>query len=313
MAWSQTLEAFDLLDSARASGERVAEALRSRGAECQVVQVTGEKGSTDFVRVAFPGTRGRSTGGDARTLGIIGRLGGIGARPDRIGLVSDADGAITAVACALKLAEMRREGDPLPGDVIVATHICPRAVIMQIAPVAMMNSPVDIATMNAHEVDPSMEAILSVDTTRGNRVINHKGIAITLPVKEGYILRAGECLLDIYQWVTGLAPVIVPLATQDITPYGTGLRHINSIVQPSTATAAPVVGLALTAEVPVPGAASGASQAADIETAVRFCLEVAKAYGEGICEFYDRKEFDELLMRYGPMRRLQTPGQEAPA
>ncbi len=313
MAWSQTLEAYNLLDSARASGERVAEAIRSRGAECQVTTVGGDKGSTDFVRVVFQGTKGRSAGGDARTLGIIGRLGGIGARPDRIGLVSDADGAITAVACALKLAEMRREGDPLPGDVIVATHICPRAVIMQIAPVAMMNSPVDIAAMNAHEVDPAMEAILSVDTTRGNRVVNHKGIAMTLPVKEGYILRASESVLDIYQWVTGLAPVIVPLATQDITPYGSGLRHINSIVQPSTATAAPVVGVALTAEVPVPGAASGASQAADIETAVRFCLEVAKAYGGGSCEFYDRKEFDELVARYGPMRRLQTLGQEASA
>lgn len=313
MAWSQTLEAYDLLDSAHASGMRVAEALRSRGAECQVLEVVGEKGSTDFIRVAFPGTRGRSAGGDARTLGIIGRLGGLGARPDRIGLVSDADGAITAVACALKMAEMRREGDPLPGDVTIATHICPRAVILQIAPVAMMDAPVDIATMNAHEVDPAMEAILSVDTTRGNRVVNHKGIAITLPVKEGYVLRASESLLDIYQWVTGLAPVIVPLSTQDITPYGTGLRHINSIVQPSTATVAPVVGVALTAEVPVPGAASGASQATDIETAVRFCLETAKAYGGGSCEFYDRKEFDELLVRYGPMRHLQTLGQGNPA
>ncbi len=310
MAWSQTLEAYDLLDSAQTSGERVREALRRRGAECQVTTISGAKGSTDFIRVVFPGTRGRAGGGSARTLGIIGRLGGIGARPDRVGLVSDADGAITAVACALKMAEMRRQGDQLPGDVIVATHVCPCAVIMQIAPVAMMNSPVDISTMNAHEVDPAMEAILSVDTTRGNRVVNHKGIAITLPVKEGYILRASDALLDIYQWVTGIPPVIVPLATQDITPYGTGLRHINSIVQPSTATSAPVVGVALTAQVPVPGAASGASQCADIETAVRFCLEVAKAYGAGACEFCDQKEFDELAARYGSMRNLQTLGQE---
>lgn len=313
MAWSQTLEAYDLLDSPRASGERVAGAIRRRGMECEVVTVTGDKGSTDFVRAVFPGSRGRRSGGDARTLGIIGRLGGIGARPVRIGLVSDADGAITAVACALKLAEMHREGEPLVGDVIVATHICPRAIVVPSTPVPMMNSPVDIATMNAHEVDPAMEAILSVDTTRGNRVINHKGIAITLPVKEGYILRASESLLDIYQWVTGRAPVIVPLATQDLTPYGTGLRHINSIVQPSTATHAPVVGVALTAEVAVPGAASGASQSADIETAVRFCLEVAKAYGDGSCEFYDHQEFEELASRYGSMCHLQTLGERVPS
>jgi len=312
MAWTQTLEAWDLLDSARASGERVAAVLRARGAECRVTTTTGERGSTDFIRAVFPGLRGRTAGGEARTLGLIGRLGGIGARPDRIGLVSDADGAITAIACALKVADMRREGDPLPGDVIVATHVCPRAFIHQTPTVPMMMSPVDIATMNTHEVDPGMEAILSVDTTRGNRVVNHKGIAISLPVKEGYILRAMDAMLDIYQWVTGIPPVIVPLATQDITPYGTGLRHINSILQPSTATAAPVVAVALTAEVPVPGSATGASQAGDIETAVRFCLEVAKAYGAGTCDFYDQKEFDELLGRFGPMRHLQTHGQAVP-
>jgi hypothetical protein len=308
MAWTQTLEAWELLDSAHASGERVAARLRDRGAQCQVTAITGERGATDFVRVFFPGTRGASSGGPARTLGIIGRLGGIGARPDRLGLVSDADGAVTAVACALKVADMRREGDPLPGDLIVATHICPRAFIQQTPTVPMMMSPVDIGTMNAHEVDPAMDAVLSIDTTRGNRVINHKGVAITLPVKEGYILRAHDSMLDILQWVTGLPPVIVPLATQDITPYGTGLRHINSIVQPSVATSAPVIGVALTAVVAVPGAATGASHAADCETAVRFCLEVAKAYGDGACEFYDHKEYEELVARYGPMRHLQTLG-----
>lgn len=308
MAWTQTLEAWDLLDSAHATGDRVAGVLRARGAECRVTTITGEGGSTDFVKFSFAGARGRAAGGTARTMGIIGRLGGIGARPDRIGLVSDADGAITAVACALKVADMIREGDPLPGDLVIGTHICPRAFIRQTPTVPMMMSPVDIATMNAHEIDPAMEAILSVDTTRGNRVINHKGMAITLPVKEGYILRAPDSLLDILQWVTGIPPVIVPLATQDTTPYGTGLRHINSILQPSVATSAPVVGVALTAAVAVPGSATGASHAHDVEMAVRFCLEVTKAYGDGTCEFYDQSEFDELVARYGSMRHLQTLG-----
>jgi hypothetical protein len=313
MAWTQTVEAWDLLDSAHATGARVAAALHARGAECQVTTIAGERGSTDFIRTVFPGARGRSSGGAARSLGIIGRLGGIGARPDRMGLVSDADSAIVAVACALKAADMRKEGDPLPGDLIVATHVCPRAIIHQTPVVPMMMSPVDIATMNRHEVDPSMEAILSIDTTRGNRLVNHKGIAISLPVKEGYVLRAMDAMLDIFQWVTGIPPVIIPLATQDITPYGTGLRHINSILQPSVATAAPVIGVALTAEVPVPGSASGASQIIDIETAVRFCLEVAKAYGQGSCDFYDQNEFDELVRRYGPMRHLQTLGPQGSA
>lgn len=309
MALTQTQEAWDLLDSAKVTGERVATVLRARGADCQVTTITGERGATDFIRVLFPGARGKSQKGDTRTLGIIGRLGGIGARPDRLGLVSDADGAITAVACALKIADMRREGDTLPGDVIVATHICPRAFVHETPTVPMMMSPVDIATMNRYEVDPAMDAILSIDTTRGNRVVNHRGMAISLPVKDGYILRIPDALLDVYQWVTGIPPVILPLSTQDITPYGTGLRHINSILQPSVATSAPVVGVALTAVVPVPGSATGASQVTDIETATRFCLEVAKVYGGGTCEFYDQKEYEELIARYGPMRHLQTHGQ----
>lgn len=308
MALKQTLDALELLDSAHASGERAVAALRARGLDATTATIQGERGTTDVVRVAIPGARGRTGGGGAPTLGIIGRLGGVGARPQRIGLVSDADGAVVALACAFKAADMRREGDALPGDLLIATHVCPRAFIRETPTVPMMASPVDVATMNRHEVDPAMDAILSVDTTRGNRLVNHRGIAITPPVKEGYILRVPEGLLDLYQWVTGRAPVIVPLATQDITPYGTGLRHINSIVQPSVATGAPVVGVALTAEVAVPGSATGASPPGDLETAVRFCLEVAKAYGAGELALYDRDEYAELVSRYGPMRHLQTLG-----
>ncbi|MGO0916215.1 DUF1177 family protein, partial [Clostridioides difficile] len=42
----------------------------------------------------IPGKNGKLKGGDAPTLGILGRLGGIGARPEVIGFVSDGDGAL---------------------------------------------------------------------------------------------------------------------------------------------------------------------------------------------------------------------------
>ena len=61
-------------------------------------------------------------------LGVIGRLVGLGARPEYIGLVSDADGAIVALATAYKIAELKSRGEALPGDVIVSTHICPCAI-----------------------------------------------------------------------------------------------------------------------------------------------------------------------------------------
>lgn len=309
MSLSAVLQALDLLDAATISGAEVAAAIRAAGVtDVEVERFTGKQGSTDFVRVTVPGTAGRRAGGQAPTLGIVGRLGGIGARPEKIGLVSDGDGAVTAVACALKLARMAQKGDRLPGDVLISTHICPNAPTVAHPVVTMMNSPVDMATLNAQEVRPEMDAILSVDTTRGNRVINHRGIAISATVREGWILRVSEDLLTILQQVTGRMPVVFPLTMQDITPYGNGLVHLNSILQPSTATQAPVVGVALTAEVPVPGSATGASQPADIELAVRFCLEVAKAFGRGQCRFQDADEWGTIQRRYGSMRLLQTPG-----
>jgi hypothetical protein len=307
MALKQTIEAYELLDAATVTGEAVTAVLRERGLEPQVRRVEGERGATDFIRLLVPGTRGRAAAGEAPTLGIVGRLGGVGARPSRIGLVSDADGAITAVAAALKLADMREAGDGLPGDVIITTHICPSAPTRPHHPVPFMDSPVEIGTLVRLETDPAMEAILSVDTTRGNRVVNVRGIAISPTIKEGYILRISEDLLDLLQAVTGRPPVVFPVTTQDVTPYGNEIHHLNSILQPSTVTMAPVVGIALTAEVAVPGPATGASQVTDIEQAVRFCIEVAKGYGAGTCRFYDPAEFSRLQELYGPMRHLQAP------
>lgn len=309
MSLSAVLAALDLLDAAHVTGHVVAEALHAAGLETiEVTKLTGPRGTTDAVRIVIPGSEGRSAGGTAPTLGIVGRLGGIGARPEQIGLVSDADGAVTAVACALKLARMRSQGDVLPGDVVVATNICPHAPTRPAEPVPFMANPVEQATLNREEVSPDMEAILSIDTTRGNRVVNRRGFAISPTVKAGWILRVSEDLLDIQQIVTGRPPVVFPLSMQDITPYGNGLYHLNSILQPSTATEAPVVGVALTAEVAVPGSATGASQPTDIEQAVRFALEVAKAFGRGRCRFYDSEEWEQIQRRYGPMTHLQTPG-----
>jgi len=308
VALKQSIEAYELLDSATVNGETVAAALRDRGLHVEVTPVRGEKGTTDFVRALLAGTAGKQAGGRAPTLGIVGRLGGIGARPTAIGLVSDADGAITAIACALRLGDMAAAGDRLPGDVWIATHICPDAPTQPHDPVPFMDSPVDIATMNRHEVSPDMDAILSVDTTRGNLVINRRGFAISPTVKSGYILKVSPDLLRVMSIVTGQAPVVLPITTQDITPYGNGIDHLNSIMQPATATQAPVVGVALTAETAVPGCASGASQVADIEMAARFCLEAAKAFGRGELTFYDVEEFERLVALYGSMEHLQTMG-----
>jgi hypothetical protein len=86
MPLKAVLESLDLLDAATVTGPEVAAAVRAAGVtDVEVKRITGKEGSTDFVRCVVPGTRGRRAGGAAPTLGIVGRLGGIGARQRRSG------------------------------------------------------------------------------------------------------------------------------------------------------------------------------------------------------------------------------------
>lgn len=307
MSLSHTLKAFEALDSAYATGKAVLDLLapHDRSIRASVETIQGPRGKTDFVRVVVPGTAGKQKGGTAPTLGIVGRLGGVGARPSRIGLVSDGDGAVAAVAAALKLASMAEQGDALPGDVIISTHICADAPTRPHQPVDFMDSPVDTETLNAHEVTPDMDAVLSIDTTKGNRILNHKGYALSPTVKQGYILRVSEDLVRIMEMTSGRPAVTFPITTQDITPYGNDVYHINSILQPSIATEAPTVGVAISTVTAVPGCGTGASDEADIAAVVRFVVEVAKEFGRGTCRFHDQAEYDRLVSLYGSMAHLQ--------
>jgi hypothetical protein len=225
-----------------------------------------------------------------------------------VGFVSDGDGALAALSIAAKLLDMGKKGDRLAGDVFISTQICPNAPTAPHEPVPFMGCPVDMAQVNREEVSPELDAILSIDTTKGNRIINHRGFAISPTVKSGWILRVSEPLLDIMERTTGLLPQVFPLTMQDITPYGNDAHHLNSILQPATATAAPVVGVAITTVSVVPGCATGASHFQDVEEAARFALEVAKEFGKGNAPFYDRAEFENLTRRYGTMEALQTLG-----
>jgi len=310
MLIKEIIALYDVLDSSFVDGEKVAAYLKTIRADADILTypLHGPKGKTDMIKIRIPGINGKSKGGNAPTIGLLGRLGGLGARPELTGFVSDGDGALVALAIAAKLLDMNNKGDFLKGDVIVSTHICPDAPTRPHKPVPFMDSPVEMAQVNKEEVDDGLDAILSVDTTKGNRIINHRGFAISPTVKDGYILRVSDDLLDIMQTTTGLMPKVFAITTQDITPYGNDVYHLNSIMQPCTATAAPVVGVAITTETAVAGCATGATHFTDLEESARFMLEVAKAYGEGKCHFYDEKEYEHLNTLYGSMAYLKTMG-----
>lgn len=309
MLLKQLMEIYDEVDRSNTSGERVKKVFTERGWQLvNVKRIFGEKGHTDFISIVIPGKNGKVNGGNAPTLGIIGRLGGIGARPSVIGFVSDGDGAAAALTAALKLVDMSLSGDILDGDVIVTTHICPNAPTEKHFPVYFMGSPVDMDQMNKLEVLEDMDAIVTIDTTKGNEIINHKGISISPTVKEGYILPVSYDLIQIVKRVTGVKPNIFPLSIQDITPYSNDLSHINSILQPSTATSSPVIGAAITTEESVAGCATGASHFVDVELAARFAVEVAKDFTSNKCSFYDEENYKCLLKLYGDNKIFQTTG-----
>lgn len=268
-------------------------------------EVKGKKGKTEFIKITIKGKNGKSKGGIAPTLGIIGRLGGIGARPNVIGFVSDGDGALSTLSIALRLVKMTINGDRFEGDIIIATHVCTTAPTLPHDPVPFMGSPVELSTMNKYEVDPNMDAILSIDTSRGNKIINHVGYAISPTVKEGYILRISDDLLSLMEQTTGKLPVTFPITMQDITPYGNGLYHFNSIMQPAVATESPVVGIAITGEVPIAGCATGVTNPGQIDSVGRFVIEIAQRFGQNKCDFYDKKEFSLIVKKYGRMNKFQ--------
>jgi len=297
------LDVIKILDKPRVTKDELRELLqRSNRVTLYFKEIKGDKGSTLFIKGIVKGE------GKGLTLGVIGRLGGVGARPKLLGLVSDADGAIVALSVLYKLAEMAEYGDVLKGDVIVATHVTTHAPVKPYKPVPMMDSPVDIFKLLKEEVDERMQAILSIDSTKANKVINYTGFAITHVIKEGWILKVSDEILDIYTRVTGEPPVIVPLTMQDVLPFSTKIYHINSIIQPWIYTTAPVIGVAVTTRMPVPGSATGVTNVFALDQAARFVLEVAKDFTAERIKFYDEKDWETIIKVHGSIREIMRRG-----
>lgn len=306
MLLKEVLEIYDLLDRPGKPAKLVKYLFKDLNAKVQIKEVKGKKGTTDFIKIIVPGKKGKSIKGNMPTLGVVGRLGGVGARPEVLGMVSDGDGALTALSTALRLARMNTNGDVFEGDVMITTHICTTAPTRAHNPVPFMDSPVSLGIMNKQEVSDEMDAILSIDTSRGNRIINTTSYAISPPVKEGWILRISEDLLDVMQYTTGEMPYVLPITMQDITPYENGVFHFNSIMLPATTTEAPVVGVAITSKTPVPGCYTGVSNAHQIDKVGRFVIEVAQHFTANKLSFYDNKDFATLKKLYGKMSHLYT-------
>ena len=105
-----------------------------------------------------------------------------------------------------------------------------------------MNSPVETWQVNKEEVTDDLDAVLVVDTVAREKQDHQSpsGFRDLPTVCQGY-LRVSEDLLDVMQMTTGKLPYVFALTQQDITPYGNGIFHLNSILQPHDSDKAPVV------------------------------------------------------------------------
>ena len=119
----ETLDVLDFLDDARNAADSFAALLPDGDHSIEITPFESDLGRTDFIKILFPGSTGKSGGGSAPTTGIIGSNGGLRLPGDYPGLASDADGCIVGLACALRLARMRQRDQQLAGDVLVSTHI----------------------------------------------------------------------------------------------------------------------------------------------------------------------------------------------
>src|SRR5699024_11695740 len=95
-----------MLDKPDANGNDIKFLFEKYNKDIEVKKLTNETGSTDYVTIKIQGNNGKSAGGTAKTLGIVGRLGGLGARPEINGFVSDGVGALAVLSLVLKLLEM---------------------------------------------------------------------------------------------------------------------------------------------------------------------------------------------------------------
>ncbi len=292
--------AYEILNRHDASSDSVLSLLRSHGlTNVSVKRVEVNDVYSDFIRILIPGVSGKTYGMSSPTIGVVGRLSGIKMENLPLSLVSDADGAIAAIALALRLAALHGSNEGPLGDVIITTQIALQSSAKIHLPAALTSSPIDTRVACMHEVDPDMDAVISIAVCRATRWVNADGIAVTPTVKDGYILPPCDSLLNILETVTGRLPVVFPLTTYDITPIDNGLYHVNSIIQPSLATGSPVIGVALTSVNLVPGITLRHNDLSDVGLATRFTLEVVFGFTSGSLQFYDAQELRQAKAKYG--------------
>ncbi|QKR00204.1 DUF1177 domain-containing protein [Metallosphaera tengchongensis] len=248
-------------------------------------------------------------GGGKERVRVIGRLGAIQMRKVNKGLVSDADGAVVSLALLMELVKLMEKGIKLDVEVSIVTNLSTDAKLVPHKPFDFMVPPVGLDDALKIEVDEETSLVLSVDSTKGNKIAKYDDFALTHVVKDGYIMKLDDDVINIYNKVTGHEIFLVPLTTGDLTPLDYKVYHISTLVSPWLYTHSPVIGVATVSREVIPGYETGVLDITMLEHASRFCLELLKFVEKG-GKVYDQKEFEELKERLGEsnLRKIQRIG-----
>jgi len=280
------MEVIDLLESKNPL-ERVKERLKGK-IEYEEVQV----GEVTFLKALYEGKEKKNK------IEILGRLGSIQMEGVNKGLVSDADGAIMSLTTLLELLNLREKGIEFNIDVLFVTNLSTRAKLIPHKPFNFMVPLVGLDDALKVEVDPSASLVVSIDSTKGNRLAKFDDFALTHVIKDGYVLKLHDNVIDIYNKVTGHEIYMVAVTTGDLTPLDYNVHHISTLVSPWLYTNSPVIGLATVSKQVIPGYETGVMNVDMLEHASRFCLELIK-YVEKGGKVYDEEELAELKGKLG--------------
>ena len=312
MSFKSAMLAYDLLDSAYTTGAEIVKMFKEAGADGASYERLTGVGFTDVVRIFLKGKTGKSSGGPAPTLDLSASLVATGARPGSVGLVGDGDGALIVIAAGLKMLDMKKKGDQLEGDVVILFNItgaAPHDPPDGHKP-PDYSCPVNFWKMKSKFVDGSADGILDVNVTRSDRYCKRRGFAITPTVLQGWLLKISEDALDVMERVTG-ETAVMPITMQELMPTRNGISYLNDIAALPYEIDVPCIGVAMCSPSLQEPIGSGMTNLAEIEPAIRFCVEVAKDFGMGRFDFYDKEEFDKIVKLYGSMKHLQTFGKQS--
>ncbi|EZQ10274.1 hypothetical protein CM19_04270 [Candidatus Acidianus copahuensis] len=235
--------------------------------------------------------------GEGKKIEVLGRLGSI--KINNL-LVSDADGAIIALAVLRELSKERQSG-----NYVISTSISLSAKLIQHEPFNFMVPPIGIEEALNYEVDKQADFIISIDSTKGNRIAKYSDFAITHVIKDGYIMKVSDEVLDIYEKVTDHEPYFVPLTSSDLTPMDFNSYHISTLISPWLYTESPLIGVATVSKFAIPGYETGVQNISMLENAGKFCVELSRFINKGGSAF-DEKELIELKNKLGESNLLKV-------